>query len=72
MYFLLQLEKYSYTKYKKVAETIIGGVTMYHKHKFIKHHRFNCLSTKEKMCIAGIITVSFMRGICVGMYLSEK
>lgn len=45
---------------------------MYRKHKFIKHHMFNCLGTKEKMCLASVITVTFMRGICIGMYLSEK
>lgn len=40
--------------------------------KFMKHHYLKCLSKKEKMCIASIIACSFMRGMCIGIYLNEK
>lgn len=38
----------------------------------MRHHRMHCLNKQEKMCIATIIGCTFMRGICVGMYLSHK
>lgn len=45
---------------------------MFKNNRMIKRHRFGCLSNKEKMCIAGIIVMSYMRGILLGMYLNEK
>lgn len=48
---------------------MMGHGTM--KHMF-KHHHMNCLNNCEKMCIAGIIGFSFMKGIMVGMYLGRK
>lgn len=42
------------------------------KHKYIKHHYINCLNKEEKMCVAAIIGCSFMRGMCIGMFLNEK
>lgn len=41
-------------------------------HKAFRHHHFHCLGKKEKLCIAGIIAISFMRGMCIGLYLSRK
>jgi predicted Kef-type K+ transport protein len=40
--------------------------------KVFKHHYVSCLSTHEKMCIAALIGWSFMKGVCVGMYLARK
>jgi len=48
---------------------MMGHKTM--KHMFKRHH-MKCLNNCEKMCIAGIIGISFMRGIMVGMYLGRK
>ena len=41
------------------------------KHMF-RHHHMKCLNKAEKVCLAGIITLSFMKGICIGMYLGRK
>lgn len=48
---------------------MMGHKTM--KHMFKRHH-MKCLNNSEKMCIAGIISISFIRGIIVGMYLGRK
>ncbi|GAA0743788.1 hypothetical protein [Clostridium oceanicum] len=40
--------------------------------KMIKHHHFHCLSKKEKMCLASMIGINFMKGIFIGMYINEK
>ncbi|MBC2396629.1 hypothetical protein BD780_002262 [Clostridium tetanomorphum] len=45
---------------------------MFINNKMIKRHRFRCLSNGEKMCIAGMIVMSYMKGILLGMYLNEK
>ncbi|MFA9398761.1 MAG: hypothetical protein ACERKV_10925 [Clostridiaceae bacterium] len=42
------------------------------KSNMIKHHYMNKLSKKEKMALGMIISLTFMRGICVGFYLNEK
>ena len=41
------------------------------KHTF-KRHNVNCLNKCEKVCIAGIIGLSFMKGIMIGIYLGRK
>lgn len=48
---------------------MIGNKIM--KHMF-RHHHMHCLNKSEKMCIAAIIGYSFMKGICIGMYLGRK
>lgn len=35
-------------------------------------HYFKHLCQSEKIMISTIIVVSFVRGICIGMYLGEK
>ncbi|WP_164995938.1 hypothetical protein [Clostridium niameyense] len=42
------------------------------KNRLVRPHYINCLDKKEKMVLASIIGVSFMRGICVGMYINDK
>lgn len=37
-----------------------------------RHHHVHCLNNYEKMCIAAMIGWGFMKGVCVGMYLSRK
>lgn len=37
-----------------------------------KHHYVKCLNTQEKLFIAALISWGFMKGVCVGMYLSKK
>ncbi|WP_279222045.1 hypothetical protein [Clostridium rectalis] len=33
---------------------------------------FRGLNRKDKICISGLIVLTFIRGICIGMYLNEK
>ncbi|WP_156939874.1 hypothetical protein [Clostridium lundense] len=45
---------------------------MFKTNRIIRRHRFSCLSNSEKMCIAGMIVMSYAKGILLGMYLNEK
>lgn len=45
---------------------------MFQDKSIIKHHTLNCLSTCEKLFIAGLLVCYFAKGILIGMYISEK
>lgn len=40
--------------------------------KMMRQRRFSGLNRQEKMFLATILGVTFMRGICIGMYINEK